>query len=1241
MKNLEVLRERHSRLELGDEKIVAAAVDSGHDRAFFLSNGGNLHWEDELSRHSLSLASAIEFDAGVVGMEFLLELEALVIGMESGDLVLVEPRSSSAIEVIGSLQGGILSLAASPDGELLAIVSGLGQILLMTPANWDTVHEFSIKNNDRQEFSSSAVELSWRADGKYFATSEYNAQESSSVVKIWERETGKLHSSCEALPSTHRSSICWSPSGARIAASTSKADQAPSVTIFERNGLKKDYFQVTAPAGARVESLQWDSSGEVMKMVVRCDGWDAIQFWYCSNYHWYLKQEWRYTSKETVSTVWHPEKPLSAMVWTVLGNIKATTLGWKSAVLDSSVALVIDGPSLLVTPLAVCMTPPPLYFSKVRFPAPVNTVTLTSESSGFTTVAASLSDKSFGLAVLATSDGWNDLEDSEVVGYILQNFDGGVRNLISTGANRFCGLLDSSSGHGSLQFTEFEATDSGEGWTSRSLSLVYLDKPLIAAARSPLTESSQAFLQLNDGSILNHCAGELTPVGKFPVACPWMQAFEDKGQVQFVGLDERGQLHFRNSVISSECTGFALHITSTKARPSVVHLVYTTRQDLLHIIPLGSSNFTSSPPEVLDVGSGKRQPAPKDFNIQRVWERGARIVSTLGGSDVAVIMQPSRGNLETIYPRGLILHAVEAALAEQDFAEAITCARRHRIDLNVIVDFLGEKEFSRLAPDFVKQVGKLSLVTELVSCLGNENVLETTYKKTLSTLNPEDRMVPAVSSNKMQVVLEALRSAVENHVTDSPSREMCLLTILARNDPPLLEEALKRIKLLREGELGLGTSDDEEALEAIESQGKLVAESALKHLIWLADADAVFDAALGLYDLHLAAMVASHSQRDPKEFLPFLQELEDMPPSIMCYKIDCKLKRYASALRHLSSAGETYFNEALDHVQSHPELFSLALSIFTGESQRSSIMEAWGEYFLSQERFEDAAITFRSCSQLHKALAAYRAGGHWQGVLMVAGQLSMTPDEITNLALELREELQAMGQPKEAARVALDYCKDVKDAVGLLIEARDWMEVLRLCYLHAQPDIVDTIVQPAAVECANGLVGQFQEGVEKVGKYCARFVAVHQRRVLLEAKIKSDQGEDRFDDDTASEASSNLSGMSVYTRGTARTAATGRTRARRQGKVRAGSPGEELALVEHLKNMAISPQLADELRPLLQILVFVKREDLSCKLQQAASKFQATQAEAMRAVEENGITVDKTAANRVVNWSYQALERVL
>jgi hypothetical protein len=46
----------------------------------------------------------------------------------------------------------------------------------------------------------------------------------------------------------------------------------------------------------------------------------------------------------------------------------------------------------------------------------------------------------------------------------------------------------------------------------------------------------------------------------------------------------------------------------------------------------------------------------------------------------------------------------------------------------------------------------------------------------------------------------------------------------------------------------------------------------MQHLIWLCgDADALYDVALGMYDLELAAMVAAQAQMDPKEFLPYLQ----------------------------------------------------------------------------------------------------------------------------------------------------------------------------------------------------------------------------------------------------------------------------------------------------------------------------------------------------------------------------------
>lgn len=56
----------------------------------------------------------------------------------------------------------------------------------------------------------------------------------------------------------------------------------------------------------------------------------------------------------------------------------------------------------------------------------------------------------------------------------------------------------------------------------------------------------------------------------------------------------------------------------------------------------------------------------------------------------------------------------------------------------------------------------------------------------------------------------------------------------------------------------------------------------MQHLIWLCgDADALYDVALGMYDLELAAMVAAQAQMDPKEFLPYLQVCMICP--IFCF----------------------------------------------------------------------------------------------------------------------------------------------------------------------------------------------------------------------------------------------------------------------------------------------------------------------------------------------------------------------
>ena len=50
-------------------------------------------------------------------------------------------------------------------------------------------------------------------------------------------------------------------------------------------------------------------------------------------------------------------------------------------------------------------------------------------------------------------------------------------------------------------------------------------------------------------------------------------------------------------------------------------------------------------------------------------------------------------------------------------------------------------------------------------------------------------------------------------------------------------------------------------------------EVSIQHLCFLQDVELLYTTSLGLYDLDLTVIVAQHSQKNPKEYLPFLQDL--------------------------------------------------------------------------------------------------------------------------------------------------------------------------------------------------------------------------------------------------------------------------------------------------------------------------------------------------------------------------------
>lgn len=66
-------------------------------------------------------------------------------------------------------------------------------------------------------------------------------------------------------------------------------------------------------------------------------------------------------------------------------------------------------------------------------------------------------------------------------------------------------------------------------------------------------------------------------------------------------------------------------------------------------------------------------------------ERGARLVTVMP-SIFALVMQMPRGNLETIYPRALVLAGIRHSINTKRYKKAFLACRSQRVDMNILHD---------------------------------------------------------------------------------------------------------------------------------------------------------------------------------------------------------------------------------------------------------------------------------------------------------------------------------------------------------------------------------------------------------------------------------------------------------------------------------------------------------------------------------------------------------------------------
>lgn len=82
----------------------------------------------------------------------------------------------------------------------------------------------------------------------------------------------------------------------------------------------------------------------------------------------------------------------------------------------------------------------------------------------------------------------------------------------------------------------------------------------------------------------------------------------------------------------------------------------------------------------------------------------------------AVVLQMPRGNLETVYPRALVLEGIRNGIRRGDYKSAFLTCRDHRVDMNILYDYK-PTQFTESIESFVKQLRKTEYVDLFISQL--------------------------------------------------------------------------------------------------------------------------------------------------------------------------------------------------------------------------------------------------------------------------------------------------------------------------------------------------------------------------------------------------------------------------------------------------------------------------------------------------------------------------------------------
>ena len=214
-------------------------------------------------------------------------------------------------------------------------------------------------------------------------------------------------------------------------------------------------------------------------------------------------------------------------------------------------------------------------------------------------------------------------------------------------------------------------------------------------------------------------------------------------------------------------------------------------------------------------------------------------------------------------------------------------------------------------------------------------------------------------------------------------------------------------------------------------QDEAVAEKAVEHICFLVDVNRLYEHALGLYNLDLTLLVAQQAQKDPREYVPFVQSLHEMPELRRRFTIDDHLGRREKALMHLKELNS--FDELQKYMVKH-SLYQTGLAAYRYDNERHAVlMDSYAEHLESKSDFREAGLAYESLGNYQKATSCYRSAGAtcWRECLFTSQQQipPVSGDSLAELATALSEALWEAKEYASAATIHDEYLSSLEMAV--------------------------------------------------------------------------------------------------------------------------------------------------------------------------------------------------------------------